>query len=175
MRDKNTDHPAPGSQGHLQVWLSLLPLGFCHLLVAQGPMSVPPAHQPLPQQHHSWAAHPFLRAEPHPGLPLAHPHPQGGAWCHPGAWHRAPGRVMAQTPAAQLCPGSPMGAPAPLTLMGPRYSAGQTGNAHNLVGFLWGMWLYIKKISSIYVFMHLFFNSCNLKFFKRCYHVVNIS
>lgn len=126
-------HPGPKAtyRSGCPYWL----LGFCCLLMAQGPMSVPLAHQPLPQQHHSWAAHPFLRAEPHPGLPLAHPHPQGGAWCYPGAWHPAPGRVMAQTPAAQLYPGSPMGAPAPLTLMGPWYSAWQTGNTHNLAGF----------------------------------------
>lgn len=106
------------------------PLDFHHLLMAQDPMSVPPAHQF--QQHHSWAALLFPRAEPHPGLALAHPHPQGGAWCHPGAWNPLPGWVVGQAPAAQLCPDSLMGAPAPLTLTGPWYSAWQTGNARGL-------------------------------------------
>lgn len=132
MHNKNPDHPASEPS---QVFCPYWPLSFPHLLMAQDLMSAPPAHQPLPQQHHNRAALPFPRAEPRPCLSLAHPHPQGGAWCHPNAWCPAPGRVMGQAPAGQLCPDSVMGVSAPLTLVGPWYSAWETGNAQGLAGF----------------------------------------
>lgn len=63
MHNKNPDHPASGPKDTHRSGCPYWPLGFCHLFMAQDPTSVPPAHQPLPQQHHSWAALLFPSAE----------------------------------------------------------------------------------------------------------------